>query len=406
MNPAQFSFSPAQPQQAQQNPLQQEGPKLGSKVQSKSGPRPSDEMNQCATALANSILAIGTSFSNPAKPSAVPKRAPNLDDWKMLHERLIKIIGPSFEKLEKERKKLIAERHKSHKPKSQRSKEGALVYLNAPFTRLLNVSGVLEGAEERNEAGELVRPAKRYVLPNHEDLLITKRPSIVSMVSALVHKFNLLHPTETSYFHVDHPLMAQFFTPEVVKRIGESIPQSQTEEGKKKKMEKCKKEGKEYKPTEPKARVKMMPKIDYSTGHPVEPQVMIPWILKGAIISIQDEFILHTRPRNLTEQEMDQIKEVGAYFTHLTEVRNALLAAQKKAAKKEEKKVEVARNIAAPSTVNFQTLNVNSNFNPVAVNKEGQVTFSPGAAAPAPAQATSNFPEGFSAQPGVSFTPN
>lgn len=405
MDPSSFSFNaPIQAQASNQAVAPAEGPILNSKIKSKSGPRDPAEMKAIIMALAQSILLVGQSFDDPLKPSEVPKKAPNTDDWKMLSDRLMKVVAPEFPGRLEERQKLIGDRHKSGKPRSQRSEEGSLVYLNPIFMNILNQSGILNANEVRNEAGEVVSPARTHRLVMHEDIAIIKRPSINSIVTALVHKFNLLHPVETRYFHVDHPLIATLFTNEVIKHVVENIPKSQTEEGIRKNKEKCKKTGKTYKPPKIEDRVKMMPKVDYATGRDVEPVQMIPWILKSSVISIQSDFIIPTHPRNLTKEENAAIDVVGSHFTNLTKLHNAAIKERQKSAKKTAKKTEVARNIAAPSSVNFQTLNLNSNFNPMGV-QNGQVTFTPPVQQPAPVQ-QSNFPEGFTPQPGVSFTPN
>jgi len=405
MDHSSFTFNaPAQAHVSNQAVSPAEGPILNSKIKSKSGPRDPAEMKSIVTALAQSIVLIGQSFDEPLKPSEVPKKAPNTDDWKMLSDRLMKFVAPEFQARLEERQKLIGDRHKSGKPRSQRSEEGSLVYLNPVFLNIMNQSGILNAEEVRNEAGEVVSPARTHRLVMHEDIAIIKRPSINSIMTALVHRFNLLHPVETRYFHVDHPLIATLFTNEVIKHVADKVPKSQTEEGIRKKKEKCKKTGKVYKPPKIEDRVKMMPKIDYATGRAVEPVQMIPWILKASVISIQDDFIIPTHPRNLTKEETEAIKVVGKHFTDLTALHNAEIKERQKTAKKTAKKTEVARNIAAPSSVNFQTLNLNSNFNPMGV-QNGQVTFTPPVQQPAPVQ-QNNFPEGFTPQPGVSFAPN
>lgn len=407
-----FTLQPnyQQVQQVQQQPQQVNAPPaIPDKIKGHRGVFEPPRVHEIFRACGNSAQLLGKSLAHPSKPADVPATAPDLARWLLVETQLIEAAS-AYEALYKKGQEIASKKAKASR--APRSTEGNLVFLAKSLSNLIDQSGICRAPETRDERGNVVIPARIFKFPEQSGVTFASRPIMTSVINALVDRYNTKHPVESSYFHVDIPELAAVFTPQLIDALAKSKPKSQSDEAKRKKAEKEKKNptAKKTKPRESGARVKMMIKVD-ANGVPFEPQREIPYINTTAITTLQGMLFLSVNPRGISPTDAKMLADATAHFKHLTEERRERQDKVKKDKKATGKTNKVAQTIAQAPPIAFQTLHVNPQYHPIAqVTTNGQVTFQP-----APAQvpqthsttaATMNFPAGFTPAPGVSFQQN
>lgn len=260
--------------------------------------------------LASGVKQIGSSYSNPKNPSAVPKDAPDQTEWNRVSNTILATV-PVYRDLYESRKKLNP---------TEKGHNGGLdqhVYINKEIVAFLNSSGVLG-------------PHKFPVDPQ-SGLGIATRALFTSTLVAYAEAHGLKHPEFKKYIMRDAALSA-LITDQMLEALKVAQP----------KTVKKRKEGAPVKEKSPK--VVMLER----NGHEV------PHFSFDGIPILSGYFILDLAPRSVTNAQKEAIAGTRAFLAGLTETRKEGRKAVAKA-DREAKKANQIKTAIVPTQV--MTLN-------------------------------------------------
>jgi hypothetical protein len=301
-------YQQVQVPQAVQLPPQQAALAPAKKARSSRKPWTPERWEELMKTAAHCAKLIGTSYTKPADPASVPKHAPDSGEWNGIAHRLLATV-PVYKDLFENRKKV------NHAEKTRNGGLDQNVYVTRNMTEFLNASGILG-------------PHKIPVDVAAGNLGIATRALLTSSIVAYVEARGLKHPVSKKYIAPDQYLS-------LMMGLKTAKP----------KVEKKKKE--DAKPKKPSPKVQVLERDGQQIAH----------FSFDAIPTISGFFILDLAPRNVTEQQKQQIAAIRIFLHELTEVRKATRKDQAKAVR-EATKAQKIQNSIVPTQVAIL------NFNP------------------------------------------